>query len=56
MNTNIDAVFQLILERALESNVPQEQMIQTLFIFSDMQLMHVVGQKVVPHHSILFKL
>ena len=49
-NTNIDAVFELILDRALDSNVPEEQMIQTLFIFNDMQLMHVVGQKIVPHH------
>ena len=37
MNTDINAVFNLILERAVTSNIPPEQMIETLFIFSDMQ-------------------
>lgn len=36
-NTDLDAVFTLILQRALASNIPPEQMIGTLFIFSDMQ-------------------
>ena len=37
MNTDLNAVFHLILQRAVASNIPPEQMIQTLFIFSDMQ-------------------
>ncbi len=37
MNTDLNAVFTLILQRALASNIPPEQMIETLFIFSDMQ-------------------
>ena len=37
MNTDLNAVFTRILERALASNIPAEQMIGTLFIFSDMQ-------------------
>ncbi len=37
MNTNLDAVFELILQRALKANISQDQMIKTLFIFSDMQ-------------------
>lgn len=36
MNTNLNAVFTLILQRALASNIDPEQMIETLFIFSDM--------------------
>lgn len=37
MNTDLNAVFTRILERALASNIPAEQMIGTIFIFSDMQ-------------------
>lgn len=37
MNTDLNAVFTRILERALACNIPAEQMIGTLFIFSDMQ-------------------
>ena len=37
MNTDLNAVFTRILERALASNIPAEQMVETLFIFSDMQ-------------------
>lgn len=37
MNTDLNAVFTLILQRALASNIPPEQMLDTLFIFSDMQ-------------------
>ena len=36
-STNLNAAFSLILQRALEANIPQDQMIETLFIFSDMQ-------------------
>ena len=36
-NTDLNAVFTRILERALASNISAEQMIGTLFIFSDMQ-------------------
>lgn len=37
MNTNVERVFDLILERALQHNLPKESMIGRLFIFSDMQ-------------------
>ena len=37
MNTDLNAVFSRILERALASNIPAEQMIGTVFVFSDMQ-------------------
>lgn len=37
MNTDLNAVFTLILQRALASNIPPQQMIGTLFVFSDMQ-------------------
>ena len=37
MNTDVNAVFNLILERALANNLPPEDMLGTLFIFSDMQ-------------------
>ncbi|KAL0025081.1 hypothetical protein WJX79_005924 [Trebouxia sp. C0005] len=36
-STDVDAAFDLILERACDAKVSQEQMIETLFIFSDMQ-------------------
>ena len=36
-NTDLNAVFTLILQLALASNIPPEQMLDTLFIFSDMQ-------------------
>jgi len=37
MNTNLQAVFQLILSFAILYNVPQENLPKTIFIFSDMQ-------------------
>lgn len=37
MNTNLNAAFSLILQRAREAKISQDQMIETLFIFSDMQ-------------------
>ena len=37
MNTNLQAVFELILNFALAYNTPQESMPMTIFIFSDMQ-------------------
>lgn len=36
-STNLNAAFSLILQRAREAKIPQDQMIETLFIFSDMQ-------------------
>ena len=37
MNTNFDKVFDLILATAKRRTVPQEDMIKTLFVFSDME-------------------
>ena len=37
MGTNVDAVFDLLLERAVQNKLPREEMIKRLFIFSDMQ-------------------
>jgi uncharacterized protein with von Willebrand factor type A (vWA) domain len=36
-NTNIQAVFDLILRTALQNNVPQEEMPETIYIISDME-------------------
>jgi len=36
-NTNLNAAFNLILKTALDNNVPQAEMPETLVIFSDMQ-------------------
>lgn len=36
-STNVEAAFDLILQRAVESELPREAMIKRLFIFSDMQ-------------------
>lgn len=36
-NTNLNAAFELILKTALDNNVPQSEMPETLIIFSDMQ-------------------
>lgn len=37
MNTNIEAVFEMLLEVALKNNCNQEEIPQTLYIFSDME-------------------
>lgn len=37
MSTDMDAVFKLILDRALAAKLPPDDMLDTLFIFSDMQ-------------------
>ena len=37
MNTNFQAVFDLILRRAKQSNLAKRDMIKTIFVFSDMQ-------------------
>lgn len=36
-STDLNAAFDLILKRACEAKISQDQMIETLFIFSDMQ-------------------
>ena len=36
-DTNIEAVFKLILDAAVKNNIPQEELPQTLYIVSDMQ-------------------
>lgn len=43
MNTDLTKVFDLILHRAITHNVAPEDMIQTLFIFSDMQFDQATG-------------
>ncbi len=37
MNTNFQAVFDLLLKKATEYHLPKEDMIKTIFVFSDMQ-------------------
>lgn len=37
MNTNLEAVFDLIVRKAVEANLPQEDMPKTVIILSDMQ-------------------
>jgi hypothetical protein len=37
MNTNLQAVFDLLLDSAVKANVPEEQMPETILILSDMQ-------------------
>jgi len=39
----VNAAFDLILKRACEAKISQEQMIETLFIFSDMQFDEACG-------------
>lgn len=41
-NTNLEAVFRLILETALKNNVPQEEMPERLYIISDMEFDYAV--------------
>lgn len=36
-NTNVQAVFNLLLETAIQNNVPQNEMIETIYIISDME-------------------
>ena len=36
MNTNFQAVFDLVLDQAQEAKLPSEKMIKTVFVFSDM--------------------
>lgn len=42
-STNVNAAFDLILKRACDADISQEQMIETLFIFSDMQFDEACG-------------
>lgn len=44
MNTNMEAVFDLVLQKAIDSKVGQEWLPKNLFIFSDMQFDSAVGQ------------
>lgn len=44
-NTNLEAVFDLILDTAVEHNVPQEDMPATIIVFSDMQIDNCVSTK-----------
>ena len=37
MSTNFDGVFDLILEQAIQAKLPQEQMIQQVVCYSDME-------------------
>lgn len=43
MNTDLNKVFDLILHKAITHNVAPEDMVQTLFIFSDMQFDYATG-------------
>ena len=43
MNTDLNKTFDLILQRAIVHNVAPEDMVQTLFIFSDMQFDQACG-------------
>ena len=36
-NTDLNAAFKLVLKRACDAKLPAEQMLDTIFIFSDMQ-------------------
>ncbi|XP_057368806.1 uncharacterized protein LOC130689883 [Daphnia carinata] len=45
MNTNLQAVFDLILELAISTKLPPEEMVKTLFIFSDMEFDDCGGDK-----------
>lgn len=47
-STDVNAAFDLILKRACDSKIPQEQMIETLFIFSDMQFDEACGSCTIP--------
>ena len=40
MNTDIDAVFELLLKTAKRNNIPQKELPQTILIISDMQFDH----------------
>lgn len=44
MNTNLQAVFDLLLDSAVKANVPEEQMPETILILSDMQFDAATGQ------------
>jgi hypothetical protein len=43
MNTNIEAVFDLLLTTALKNNTPQEDMPNRLYIFSDMEFDYCIS-------------
>ena len=45
LNTDFDAVFNLILERAKANKVPDTDMVRTIFVFSDMQFDEAAGRR-----------
>lgn len=55
-STNISAALQLIVETAVEAQVPQDQMPKTLLIFSDMQFDHCThaSSRAIDHAKVLF--
>lgn len=44
-NTNIQAVFNLILNTAIKNNIPEEEMPETIYIISDMEFDNAVSGK-----------
>eukprot|EP01025_Chloroclados_australasicus_P005401 TRINITY_DN1160_c0_g1_i1.p1 TRINITY_DN1160_c0_g1~~TRINITY_DN1160_c0_g1_i1.p1 ORF type:complete len:643 (-),score=61.21 TRINITY_DN1160_c0_g1_i1:429-2357(-) len=44
MNTNFQKVFEVVLERAQQTQLPPSDMVHTVFVFSDMQFDQAAGQ------------
>ncbi|GMP46690.1 hypothetical protein CsSME_00014744 [Camellia sinensis var. sinensis] len=44
MNTNFQAVLDLILQVAANGNLSEEEMIKTMFVFNDMEFDHTLFQ------------
>ena len=45
MNTNFQAVFDLLLKKAVREKTPPSEMIRTIFVFSDMEFDECEGQE-----------
>lgn len=45
MNTDLNKAFELILHRAIVHNITPEEMVQTLFVYSDMQFDEACGHQ-----------
>ena len=45
MNTNFQAVFNLLLEMAVQNKTPPSEMVRTIFVFSDMEFDECEGQE-----------